>query len=91
MYYIVSAILPRTKRTLDLAPKESGALRLAELRKLAGRSQARVATSMGTTQSAVSRTERQGDLLLSTLDQYVAALGGSLKLCVELNGTERRG
>ncbi len=69
-----------------MASKESGALRLAELRKLAGRSQARVATSMGTTQSAVSRTERQGDLLLSTLDQYVAALGGSLKLCVDLNG-----
>ncbi len=40
--------------------------------------QTQVAETMGTTQSAVSRMERQEDILLSTLEAYVAATGGIL-------------
>ncbi len=40
--------------------------------------QEQVAEAMATTQSAVSRMERQEDVLLSTLDAYVAAAGGVL-------------
>lgn len=57
-------------------------VRLAELRQKIGRSQAEVASAIGTTQSGVSRIERQPDVRLSTLDQYVSALGGRLHLVV---------
>jgi transcriptional regulator with XRE-family HTH domain len=59
---------------------------LAELRKRLGRSQAAVATAIGTTQSGVSRIERQSDIHVSTLSQYVAALGARLRLVVEHEG-----
>lgn len=58
-------------------------LRLAEARKRTGRSQAEVATLMHTTQSGVSRLERQHDLRISTLRDYAAALGGTLRLSIE--------
>ncbi len=58
-------------------------LSLAEFRRRLGRSQAEIAAGAGTTQSGVSRTERQADMLISTLDEYVSALGGKLRLAVE--------
>ena len=58
-------------------------LRLAEVRKRIGRSQAEVANWMRTTQSGVSRLERQGDVLVSTLAEYATALGGRLRLTIE--------
>jgi len=42
-----------------------------------------VAIAIGTTQSGVSRIERQPDIHVSTLDEYVAALGARLHLVVE--------
>lgn len=55
-------------------------LGLAELRTVRERTQAQLAEAIGTSQSAVSRLERQQDLLLSTLRDYVAATGGTLRL-----------
>jgi transcriptional regulator with XRE-family HTH domain len=65
------------------SPGEPGPLRLAEVRKRVGQSQAEVANFMRTTQSGVSRLERQGDLRISTLRGYAAALGGRLRLTIE--------
>jgi transcriptional regulator with XRE-family HTH domain len=62
---------------------EVASLRLAEVRKRVGRSQAEVANLMRTTQSGVSRLERQDDLRVSTLRDYAAALGGRLRLTIE--------
>ena len=56
---------------------------LSELRKRLGRSQAEIATATGTTQSGVSRMEHQSDMHVSTLNEYVGALGGRLRLIVE--------
>lgn len=56
---------------------------LSELRRRLGRSQAEIATAAGTTQSAVSRIEHQSDIHVSTLNEYVNALGGNLRLVVE--------
>ena len=56
---------------------------LSELRRRIGRSQADVAVAIGTTQSGVSRLEHQPDMLLSTLDDYVSALGGRLRIAIE--------
>ena len=64
------------------------AVSLSELRKRLGRSQAEVATATGTTQSGVSRIEHQSDMHVSTLAEYVSALGGRLRMVVE-HGDDR--
>ncbi|MCE7982036.1 MAG: helix-turn-helix domain-containing protein [Caldilinea sp. CFX5] len=68
-------------RTRDLAIEY---LTLQELRKAAGLTQAEVSQELGVPQSNVSRLEKGADMLLSTLRQYVEALGGKLNLTVEL-------
>ena len=55
-------------------------LGLAELRARMQRTQSEIAKAIGTSQSGVSRLERQEDTLISTLRDYVAATGG--ELCV---------
>ncbi len=44
---------------------------------------ARAAEKLGVGQDTVSRYEAQSDLLLSTLQSYVAAMGGELSLVAE--------
>lgn len=61
---------------------------LGELRKRIGRSQAEVAALIGTTQSGVSRIERQSDIKVSTLADYIDALGGTLRVHAEF-GNDR--
>jgi DNA-binding XRE family transcriptional regulator len=56
---------------------------LRELRRKLALTQAGVAKALGTTQDRVSRLEKRGDLLLSTLSNTVAAMGGHLSLVVE--------
>lgn len=55
-------------------------LGLGELRARTRRTQAQIAEAIGTSQSGVSRIERQNDFLISTLRDYVAATGGRLHL-----------
>lgn len=55
---------------------------LGELRARTRRTQAQIAEAVGTSQSGVSRIERQSDLLISTLRDYIAATGGRLHLVV---------
>lgn len=54
--------------------------RLARLREQAGMTQTDVARILGITQSRVSKLERAEDLNVSTLERYVAALGGELRV-----------
>ena len=53
---------------------------LAERRQARGLSQTVVAARMGTAASVVSKLEAGGDVKLSTLQRYCAAVGGSLHL-----------
>lgn len=53
---------------------------LAELRKIAGKTQAEVAARMKVSQGQISETERRADFKLSTLREYVKALGGELQV-----------
>ncbi len=55
-------------------------LELAELRRARDRTQVDVAQAMNNEQAAVSKLERRDDMYLSTLQAYVQALGGELKL-----------
>ena len=53
---------------------------LAEARKARGLNQTTVAKRLRIAQSNISQIESRPDLLLSTLGQYVEALGGKLEL-----------
>lgn len=57
---------------------------LQEVRKLAGLTQARLSKKLDMRQSNVSRLEKNSDMLLSTLQGYIEAVGGKLNLTVEL-------
>lgn len=57
---------------------------LKQLRQQAERSQEEVASALGIKQPSVSKIEAQADMYLSTLRDYIEALGGSLKLVVDL-------
>lgn len=57
---------------------------LKELRDLAGCSQIAMAAELKIAQPSVSKMERQGDMYVSTLRNYVEALGGRLELLVHL-------
>ena len=56
---------------------------LQDLRKAMRQTQVRVARELGIKQENVSRIEKRADLLISTLNGYVEAMGGRLRLVAE--------
>ena len=63
---------------------EAEYLTLQELRKSAGLTQAKVSDFLDMPQSNVSRLEKSSDMLISTLREYIEAVGGKLNLTIEL-------
>lgn len=61
-------------------------LTLRDLRKAMGQTQAAMAAKLGVKQENVSRVEQRADVMLSTLNSYLAAMGGKLKLVAEFEG-----
>ena len=61
-----------------------GVIDLAGLRRTTGMTQIELATKLGVGQAAVSKIERQSDMLISTLASYLAALGADATVVVEL-------
>ena len=57
---------------------------LAAVRRAAGLTQTELAANLGVGQAQVSKIERQGDMLISTLASYLAALGLEAKLVVQM-------
>ncbi len=55
-------------------------MRLQELRLVRNVTQVEMADSLNLNQSAISKFEHRDDMYISTLRQYVSALGGKLKL-----------
>lgn len=53
---------------------------MAEMRKEVGVTQASLAAKAEVPQSNVSRTEKSGDMLLSSVARYMRAIGGSAEL-----------
>jgi transcriptional regulator with XRE-family HTH domain len=62
------------KRTVELE------IALRDLRERRGVTQEQVAGQLGTSRPNVSRIESEDDVRVSTLQRYVAALGGELEL-----------
>jgi predicted XRE-type DNA-binding protein len=55
---------------------------LTKLRESRDLTQVEIASDLDVSQARVSRIERQDDLYLSTLDEYVRAMGGQLRVSV---------
>ena len=55
-------------------------MQLQELRKARNVTQVEVARAMNVEQASISKLERREDMYVSTLREYVKALGGELKL-----------
>jgi len=72
-------------RTRDLVARE---MSLQELRHAVNKTQKTVARTLHMGQDGVSRLEKRSDLLLSTLRNYVEAVGGSLTLVAQFPDQE---
>lgn len=70
-------------RTQELVAEE---MTLRDLRKAMGQTQVELAAKLGLKQENISRVEQRTDMLLSTLDGYLRALGGRLRLVAEFEG-----
>jgi len=57
-------------------------LPLAALRSDVGVTQSEMASRLGVSQAAVSKLEGRGDFLVSTLQRYVDAVGGTLEVAI---------
>jgi DNA-binding XRE family transcriptional regulator len=68
-------------RAAELIAEE---LSLQELRKAMRLTQAELARRLGVRQDTICRAEQRADMLLSTLQSYVEAMGGQLALVAEL-------
>jgi transcriptional regulator with XRE-family HTH domain len=81
----ILAVLPKARRDrIDARYEElrKEVESLAALRKAAGKAQIDIATSLRISQPSVSKIEKQTDMYLSTLRNYVEAVGGNLELVV---------
>ena len=72
-----------TPEDIEQAKTDPEALTLRDLRQARSLTQKRMSELRGIEQENVSRLEKRPDLLLSTLRNYVAAMGGSLRLVAE--------
>jgi DNA-binding transcriptional regulator YiaG len=74
----------RIQARIEELALEEATLRAA--RRTAKLSQVGVAKRLGIGQDSVSRLETRKDMLVSTLRKYVTALGGKVRVVVELKG-----
>ena len=65
------------------ARKEVALIKIRKLRKIRNFSQGEMAKAMGISQPALSKLERRSNVTVNTLIDYVAALGGRLKIQAE--------
>jgi len=68
------------QRSKEMADEMMREYRLTELRHALGVSQEELAQLMQKKQAAISRFERRSDMHISTLREFIAALGGRLQV-----------
>ena len=69
------------RAAIDRAVQEELAvISLREIREVAGKTQAQVASVMAKAQAEISQIEKRDDLKLSTLRKYIKAVGGDLEV-----------
>ena len=88
---LLDAIPVERRRNVDQRVRESiAAMPLDELRRARQMTQTRLAESLGVNQGEVSKIEHRTDLYLSTLTEYVEALGGTLEIRAVFSDREVR-
>jgi DNA-directed RNA polymerase sigma subunit (sigma70/sigma32) len=82
---IIRNLTPRQRKKVEAraAQLKAEEMTLQQLRQACRLTQQRVAKSLRIGQEGVSKIERRSDLLISTLRDYVQAMGGQLSLVVE--------
>jgi DNA-binding XRE family transcriptional regulator len=85
---VMAELPPARRRRIKARAEEliGEELTLRELRKAMGKTQAQLARRLGKPQATISRMEAQSDMLISTLGEVVAGLGGRIQLVAELPG-----
>lgn len=78
--FIDALPVKRRQKIAQRVRKTIAAMPLEELRKTRQMTQAKLAQSLGVNQGEVSKIEHRTDLYLSTLSEYVEALGGRLEI-----------
>ncbi len=68
------------ERSRVLAEKYRAEMPLDELREARAMTQVHLAKILGVNQAAVSKMERRADMYVSTLQDFVKAMGGELKI-----------
>lgn len=81
----IRKLSPARRKRIDARAAEliGEEMTLRELRRARKLTQVRMARALGITQDGVSRLEKRSDLLLSTLQKTVKAMGGNLSLIAE--------
>ncbi len=81
----------RRQKVEDMAQEMIREIQLSKLREELNLSQQQLATALGISQPAIAKLEQKdNNSRLSTLKRYIEAMGGKLKLAVELpTGDER--
>lgn len=88
--WLAAQALERQAKILAKADQIQASIRLAELRKQQAITQAQLAARMCVSQASISQLENQADVQLSTLMRYVRALGGQLRIEVDMpDGTHQ--
>ncbi len=82
-------VTPERRARIDAIKQEMlREMELYQLREQAEVSQVELAKRLKTAQGAISRLERQPDMLLSTLREYVRAIGGQLEVRAKFKNRE---
>lgn len=83
---IISGLTPERRPRIETRYRElkQEVESLRELRDIAGKAQADIAMALKIKQPSISKIEKQTDMYLSTLRNYVKAVGGDLELVVKL-------
>jgi transcriptional regulator with XRE-family HTH domain len=81
---------PQRRETVEARAAQLNAEEMTrrELRRARKLTEVRLAKALGITQDGVSRLEKRTDLLLSTLREYVEAMGGKLFLIADFRDRE---
>lgn len=79
---VIAELSPASRKRIEARTAEliEEHLSLRDLRKAMNKTQVQVAKKLKVGQDAISRYEQRSDMLLSTLQDYVRAMGGELDL-----------
>lgn len=79
-------VLPtdRQQAVHDKAKRLSQSIELGKLRQISNLKQIELAAMMGVSQANISKVERGKDIQLSTLQNYVRALGGEVSIIAKM-------